>query len=674
MAEPSKAVFLSYASQDAQAAKRICEALRSAGIEVWFDQSELRGGDVWDRNIRHQIRDCALFVPIISINSQTRLEGYFRREWKLAADRTADMAEEKPFLVPVVIDGTTERSAAVPDKFKDVQWTHLPGGETPPAFVERVARLLSPDQYVSPTPAEAAPGAAPASKHQASKSSALSRPRSVLVLVAAVAVMGIGYFAVDRFALSRRVAETVKASAPTAQPEAPSAIPEKSIAVLPFVDMSEKKDQEYFSDGLTEELLDLLAKMPDLRVPARTSSFFFKGKQEEIATIAHKLRVAHVLEGSVRKSGRTIRVTAELIRADTGYHLWSETYDRDVKDVFKVQDEIAGAVVAALKLKLAPTPQTSTVRTSNPEAHNEYLLGRQLFDRRKLDDYRRAVDAFHKAIALDPNYAAAYAGLAYSEDYLADATGNAAGLKRAEAAADKAVALAPEQADGYAARGFLRFSYARDWAGAQADFEKALTLDPNNSTVQRRHGQLLAALGRLPEAVASTRRATDLDPLSAPAWQNLGQSMIISRDFPAAHEAYRRALEIQRDDVYALTDVGVLLLFEGKAKEALTTFRKVEQESLRLLGIAMAQHTLGHVEESQQALDESIAKHAASSAYQIAEAYAWRGDKDKAFEWLERAYRQRDGGLSNVKVDPTIENLRRDPRFKAFLRKMNLPE
>ena len=674
MTEPSRAVFLSYASQDAGAAQRICEALTTGGIEVWFDQSELRGGDVWDRNIRHQIRDCALFVPIISINSQTRLEGYFRREWKLAADRTADMAEEKPFLVPVVIDGTTERSAAVPDKFKDVQWTHLPGGETPPAFVERVARLLSPDQHVAPTPAEAAPGAAPASKHQASKSSALSRPRSVLVLVAAVAVIGIGYFAVDRFVLSRRVAETVKVSAPTAQPEAPSAIPEKSIAVLPFVDMSEKKDQEYFSDGLTEELLDLLAKMPDLRVPARTSSFFFKGKQEEIATIAHKLRVAHVLEGSVRKSGRTIRVTAELIRADTGYHLWSETYDRDVKDVFKVQDEIAGAVVAALKLKLAPTPQTATVRTSNPEAHNEYLLGRQLFDRRKLDDYRRAVDAFHKAIALDPGYASAYAELTYAEAYVADGTGDAAGLKRAEAAAEKAVALAPEQADGYAARGYFRSVFAWDWAGAQADFEKALALDPNNSTVQRRYGELLQSLGRFPEAVAVTRKSTELDPLSAAAWQNLGQSLILSRDFSAAHEAYRRALEIQPDDAYALSDLAALLLLEGKAKQALEVAGKVGSEGFRLTSIAMAEHTLGHVKESQQALDELIAKDASGSAYQIADAYAWRGDKDKSFEWLERAYRQRDGGLSGVKVDPLLESLRGDPRFIALLRKLKLPE
>ena len=282
MTEPSKAVFLSYASQDAEAARHICDALRSAGVEVWFDQSELRGGDVWDRQIRKHIHDCALFVPIISSTTQARLEGYFRREWKLAVDRTHDMAEGKPFLVPVVIDDTKDQEAEVPESFRAVQWTRLPEGQTPPAFVERVARLLSPGQ--APASAKVRPQAPPTSALVTpSKEPARTswRSRSEVLLIAAVAVIAVGYVAIDRFVLSKHVAEAVPASASAVQSVAPtqSTIPEKSIAVLPFVDMSEKKDQEYFSDGLSEELIDHLRRLAIDRLPAERAvvRFDFSG-------------------------------------------------------------------------------------------------------------------------------------------------------------------------------------------------------------------------------------------------------------------------------------------------------------------------------------------------------------------------------------------------------------
>src|SRR6202041_911166 len=229
---------------------------------------------------------------------------------------------------------------------------------------------------------------------------------------------------VDKFWLSRQVVEKmpIAVAVPVNAP-APPVISEKSIAVLPFLDMSEKHEQEYFSDGLAEELLDLLAKTPGLHVIPRTSSFSFKGKSEDIPTIAGKLRVAKILEGSGRKLGNHLRGTTQLMRADPGEHIWSETYDRELKDVFKVQDEIAGAVVAALKLKLAPAQDASAHTTANTEAYTQYLLGRQFWNHRNLDGYRRAVEAYRKAIALDPGYAAAYAGLATAENYVADATG-----------------------------------------------------------------------------------------------------------------------------------------------------------------------------------------------------------------------------------------------------------
>ena len=678
MTEPTPAVFLSYASQDAEAAQKICEALRAAGIEVWFDQSELRGGDAWDASIRQQIRTCALFVPVISANTRMRAEGYFRLEWKLAVDRSYLIAAEKAFLVPVVIDDTYDSDALVPDRFREVQWTRLPSDATPAAFIERVARLLSPDPSPAQHPRTQPPAAAAAAPHApglAADTHAQTRLNSKWLWLGLVLVgIAAGYFAFDRFVPSKRNAQT--AATPTVQSPSigPGTISEKSIAVLAFVNMSSDKEQEYFSDGLAEELLDLLAKTPGLHVIARTSSFSFKGKSEDIPTIAGKLKVANILEGSVRKSGNRLRVTTQLIRADTGEHIWSETYDRELKDVFKVQDEIAGAVVAALKLKLAPAQNAAAHGTANTEAYNQYLLGRQFLNRGTFDGDRLAVEAYRKAVALDPGYAAAYAGLSTAEGRLADATGDLSGFKQARAAAEKAVALAPEQADGYVARGYFRFNWGWDWAAAQEDLAKAIELDAGDSTVQLRYGELLGSLGRLPEAIAATKKAIELDPLSDSAWQALDQYFISRGDFAAAHEANRRALEINPESAYTLNDLGTLQLLEGNAAEAKATFRKQDFENGRLAGLAMAQHSLGHVKESQQALDEEIAKHAQDGAYQIAEAYAWRGEKNKAFEWLERAYRQRDGGLSSIKFDSLMVSLLGDPRYHALLRKMNLPD
>ncbi len=299
MTHSSKPVFLSYASEDSEAAARICASLRAAGIEVWFDQSELRGGDAWDRQIKQQIHECALFIPIISGHSQSRLEGYFRREWKLAAERTHDMAEEKSFLVPVVIDDTPERRASVPDRFREMQWSRLPGGETSPAFCERVKALLG-----GPSAAGESRGSAGFPPFAVAKRSS---HRWVAATIAAALVVLVGGWQAWRIVTPKHSGAVQQLSK-----VAPSVALEKSIAVLPFADMSEKKDQEYFADGLAEELLDLLAKTPGLHVIARTSSFSFEGKADDIPTIAAKLKVANILEGSVRKSGNQLRVNTEL--------------------------------------------------------------------------------------------------------------------------------------------------------------------------------------------------------------------------------------------------------------------------------------------------------------------------------------------------------------------------
>ena len=352
MTELSHAVFLSYASQDTEAARRICEALRAAGVEVWFDQSELRGGDAWDHSIRRQIKTCALFIPVVSRHTRARDEGYFRLEWKLAIDRSHLMAATKTFLLPVVIDDTRDDDEGVPERFREVQWLRLPEGLTPPGFAARVARLLSqlPEakstagpaaQAVAAAPAAASGTAAPsgtAAAGIARATTSTSQPK-LLWITLTLLVLAIGFVAADRFLLSRRA--PLAAAAPSMPVHEASTVSDHSIAVLPFLDMSEKRDQEYFSDGLAEELLDLLAKTPGLHVIARTSSFYFKGKQATVPEIARTLRVANILEGSVRKSGNRLRITTQLVRADNGEHLWSETYDRDQEDVFKIQDDIA---------------------------------------------------------------------------------------------------------------------------------------------------------------------------------------------------------------------------------------------------------------------------------------------------------------------------------------------
>jgi tetratricopeptide (TPR) repeat protein len=365
-----------------------------------------------------------------------------------------------------------------------------------------------------------------------------------------------------------------------------------------------------------------------------------------------------------------------LVRASDGSQLWSATYDRATADVFQVQDEIANAVVEALKVKLLPEQHVANPhRTSNSRAYDQYLLGKQFSGRATADGYRRAVAAFEQAIALDPGYAAAYAGLAVAEVYAADSAEteaeNAAAKQRALAAADKAIALAPDLADGYVARGWMRSNFTWDWTGAQADLRRALEIDPSDSTVQRRYGQLLGSQGRLPEAIAAVRKSVALDPLSSPPWGNLGFYLTAAGQRDEARKALKRALELNPESTYSQTNLAQLELLDGNTQKALEMFRQSD-DGFRQFGIALAEHKLGHPRQSQQALDELIDGYAQDYAVQIAEVYAWRGEKDKAFEWLDRAYAGRDGGLSDIKLDVYLAPLRTDPRFGAFVRKLGL--
>jgi TolB-like protein len=691
VSKPPRAVFLSYASQDAQAAQRINDALRSSGIEVWFDRSELRGGEAWDRHITKQIHDCALFMAVISAHTEARSEGYFRREWRIALDRARNMADDQAFLMPVVIDATASASARVPDQFREVQWTALPAGATPPAFIERISHLLSLERHDAPAAVRTVSGPGAASEKASIFSASAWRSNPALPLITAAVVIAAGYFAIHQFGLADHgthappppVAAGTLTGAWVHRTPAPveplphPAIDERSIAVLPFVDMSERKDQEYFSDGLSEELIELLGKTPGLKVIARTSSFYFKGRAEKLEAIAQELHVANVLEGSVRKSGSRLRVTAQLIRADTSEHIWSETFDRDLHDVFKVQDEIASAVVTALKMHLLSTPTLASheeLRTGNLEAYNQYLRGWESYNLGDMGGYQRAIAGFSTAISLDPGYAAAYAGRALARFWIADASDDAAGYDSALADAAKAIALAPGLAAGYAARGFVRAIHVYDSTGAQADMDKAVALNPGAADVLHRSAVVLGIVGDLPGAIAREQKALELDPLSAEICMRLAFFLAANQQLAQARHLYEKALAIAPNSIRARYNLGELELLENRPADALVDFRNTALADFRLIGEAKAEFSLGHHDESQRILEQLITNSPRHNSGGIASIYAWRGEKEKAFEWAERAVVQRDSAMTWIKIDPNFRSLRGDPRYTELLRKMNLPQ
>jgi TolB-like protein/thioredoxin-like negative regulator of GroEL len=660
----SKGVFLSYASEDAGVAKLICDALRIAGIEVWFDQSELRGGDAWDQKIRQQIRDCALFVPIISVHTQARPEGYFRLEWKLAVDRSHLMAAEKAFLVPVVVDATTEPEALVPPQFRDIQWTRIPVGEVPATFVDRVAALLnqpvasymgSPRRGVSRTPARRLPIVVAA--------------LSVIAFVALVIAMAMHGEWLSRKPVPKIDAGTATTPVATTQP----AVSERSVAVLPFVDMSEKKDQEYFSDGLSEELIGLLSKVPDLKVPGRTSSFYFKGKQTTIADIARTLGVAHVLEGSVRRSGTTLRITAQLIQADNGYDMWSETYDRKLDDIFKLQDEISAAVVKALKIVLLADAMPKATPTANQQAYALFLLSRSFHYRQTYADVQKAIDYAEQAVKLDPSFAPAWAALGDSLVYEFGFGGSYAQIRaRAYSAAQTALRLDPKLSDAHLAMGRVFGELDWDWQAADAQLQTAIALDPNNVLALSVASNYALIRDRRDEALRLVQKAAEVDPLANDVLGSLGNVYYANGRYAEAETVYRKANDINAAGAGNHLALGTVLLAEGQPAAALEVMQKETDEPSRLYGLAIAYEAAGRRSDADQALAVLESRYAGTNAEEIGSVYACRKEPDKSFAWFDRAYQQRDLSLVFIKTDPCIPNLQADPRYKALLKKLNL--
>jgi TolB-like protein/DNA-binding winged helix-turn-helix (wHTH) protein/Flp pilus assembly protein TadD len=448
------------------------------------------------------------------------------------------------------------------------------------------------------------------------------------------------------------------------------------IAVLPFADLSQGKDQEYFSDGLADELTNDLQKIRGLKVIARSSAFQFKGKNEDLRTVGRKLGVANILEGSVRREGNRVRITAALTKVDDGFQLWSEMYDREIDDLFAVQAEIARAVSVALQVRmLDPNPGAdSSHLRRNPAAYEPYLQAQYFLTRGEdKDDLEKALGYVDQAIQLDPDFAPSWAlrslvintaatiGLRDHEKSFLEARDNA----------EKAIALDATSAAGYLALGWVKLGYEWDWDGADAALKKAADLQPGSAVVLSYRAYLYECLGRLDEAIALTQEASVLDPLRTNAY--LGSLLLTAGRYEEARASVEKALSMNQKLEGAHAKLGAILLAQGNAQAALAEINAEPGEWERLTGQALVYHALGRSYESDAALSKLIATHAQDSPYQVAEIYAYRGEVDQAFAWHKRSYLQRDPGLNQLKLDPMLKSLRSDPRYLGLLKKMRIP-
>jgi TolB-like protein/DNA-binding winged helix-turn-helix (wHTH) protein/Flp pilus assembly protein TadD len=451
-----------------------------------------------------------------------------------------------------------------------------------------------------------------------------------------------------------------------------------SIAVLPFVDMSPAKDQEYFSDGLAEQLINDLAKVSGLKVVGRSSSFQFKGKTEDLRDVGRKLGVANVLEGSVRNEGNHVRITAELIKADDGFQLWSQTYDREINDIFAVQDEIALAATETLQLKLLGgngQPIASASRSTNPEAYQAYLEAKYFIGRgASKEDLDKALAYTDTAIKFDESYAPAWALRASVQNVMATVSLTAVteGFRSARDDAERAIALDPASGSAYLALARTQVFYDWDWDAAKTSLAKAAALEPSNAEVFQIHSRLSALLGNLDEAVKLGEQAVALDPLDTISRLQLGYVLYVASRYDQAQAELQKSLDLNPQAAFVHVTLGKILIAEAKPQQALAEIEKEPNDWERLTALALVYHTLGREQDSNAALASLIAKHDTDSAYQIAEVYAFRGESDKAIEWLERAYEQRDAGLPESKTDPILKALRHDPRYTEIIKRMHM--
>ena len=493
---------------------------------------------------------------------------------------------------------------------------------------------------------------------------------------------------------TQRSSKNQQSVAAHAAPTTANVPDQKSVAVLSFVNMSDDKGSEYFSDGVSEELLTVLQKIPGMHVAARTSAFSFKGKNATAQEIGQKLGVAYLVDGSVRKSGEAVRIAARLTRAESGQELWSENFTRNLKDVFAVQSELAETIVAQVRDQLtggaaAPADKEKIQAevqaaekggTKNVEAHEFYLQGRFYENRHADKSTREALAAYEHAVALDPGFALAWAGVARTHTWIAGFAIEGgqkafdAHLASARDAIARALAIEPDLPEALYARAWIETNFDFNWTAATQTVKKAMALAPADPNVLIAAANLETAVGNTNREIELYRKAIELDPVNAQSRSFLAFGLATTKQFAEAQAEYARVIELNSSAPWAHAGLGLSYLLQNKFEEAATEAQADAGEWARLLIVSCARWAQKRVQESDAALNELIKNEAETAAYQIAEAYAYRGDKDKAFEWLERARRQHDPGLGDLRKDSLLENLHDDARWNAFLHTMGLAD
>jgi TolB-like protein len=678
----SRTVFLSYASQDTEIANTVCRDLESRGIRCWIAPRDVAPGALYADAIVRAINEAKVLLIVLSQSAVA--SSHVGREIERAASKHKQIIALRIDAAPL--------SPALEYFLSESQWVDMPAFGMQ-AALGKIADVIRAGPAWGTS--DAARGAAGTSAPPAPKKGRSPLAIGIIAAAGLITVVGCLFLANHFHWFSREDAAAIPA-APLGTSTAQTVLSEKSIAVLPFTDMSEKHDQEYFSDGMAEEIIDLLVKIPELVVPARTSSFYFKGKSTQIPEIAKALGVRNILEGSVRRSGNHLRVTAQLVRADNGYHLWSETYNSTVDDVFKTQDEIAGAVVGALKVSLLGKDAPNAKLTTSSEAYELYLQARSLSYRGTSDDTLRAYAHLQKAVMLDPQFALAWATLATlltdddvdwdrvfevsAETKAQFAKGDFRGWPRvleqarvaAHAAAERAIKLGPDLAESHAAMAQVLSWLDWNWQAADVEMRRAIELDPGNARITVMAADLSGDLGRIPEALQLANRARSLDPL--------GNSHIliwlqyINGNWDQANLTLRRNLELYPTAGHDHFIRTLALLAQGKAADALAEVDLEPLDAFREVGRPLVLDALGRHAEAETAIKMIEEGDGNNMAYQIAYIYAARKNLDRTYYWLERAYKQHDLGLSALKVDPYFKTLKNDPRYKSLLRKVGLPE
>jgi len=656
-------VFVSYASQDASVANAIVAALERNGLKCWIAPRDVPPGTLYADVIIRAINGTKVLVLVLSEHSVS--SPHVGKEIERASAKGRPIIALRTDAKPL--------TPALEYFLSESQWIDVGTGGPEAAeskLVEAVRRLIAHPSGTMPPAAAIVSGAK-------------KRFNGPVVALIAVIAAALAYIVVDKVWRTKPASVAITEVVPASAAGAPPAFvpPPHSIAVLPFVNMSGDPKQDYFSDGLSEELLNSLTTIPDLHVAARTSSFFFKGKEVDLSEVAHKLNVGAVLEGSVRKDGEQVRITAQLINAVTGFHLWSQTYDRDLKSILKLQTEIATAVTKALQATLM-ADAAATIElggTKNPRAFDAYLLGQNL-DHSKIDKdaLLAAIAAFDEAVRLDPGFAKAYASEALAETGFAEYYGVGVEIRehfqRARAAAERAVQLAPELGEAHSALADLLAHGYFDFKGALAEHERAVALSPNESGVLLRTSWFLSDIGRGEEAVSMARRGLSLDQLNWRAYRYFAIVLDDAHRYPEAIEAANRALSLNASDTRQTALRGLSLLHMGDAEAARKSCDTPQRDWEGHMCLAIAYDRLHRRSDAEAEVATMKADMGDAQAFQFAEVYAQWGDISKALDWIETAYRLKDPGMSSLKVDEFLAPLRAEIRFREIERKLNLPD